>query len=116
MRLANIVNGVRQGNLRPVFCGGTSLSKGYGLIQRFSEDLDFKLLLPEAGIERAVRRRYRTAPVERVMAALDILATDFEYRNEYERFVGAMYYGNESETPAFESALEAVHRLGQILN
>ena len=277
MRLANIVNGVRQGDLRPVFCGGTSLSKGYGLIQRFSEDLDFKLLLPEAGIERAVRRRYRTAlieavrangdwmlrdddvlvgnesrflrcpigypnnfapapalrtsirldvtlappalspedrslrsfvaearkedpevpriacvapaetaadklsaltwrvltrqrgredddatlirhlhilaaleahamehrgfpelvtqllaadaprgapaavvatiaPVERVMAALDILATDFEYRNEYERFVGAMCYGNESETPAFESALEAVHRLGQILN
>ena len=50
------------------------------------------------------------------MAALDILATDFEYRNEYERFVGAMCYGNESETPAFESALEAVHRLGQILN
>ena len=66
MRLANIVNGVRQGDLRPVFCGGTSLSKGYGLIQRFSEDLDFKLLLPEAGIERAVRRRYRTALIEAV--------------------------------------------------
>jgi len=27
----------------PVFSGGTSLSKGYGLIQRFSEDLDFKV-------------------------------------------------------------------------
>lgn len=27
----------------PVFGGGTSLSKGYGLIERFSEDLDFRL-------------------------------------------------------------------------
>ena len=36
----------------PVFSGGTSLSKGYGLIRRFSEDLDFKLLLPGSGIDR----------------------------------------------------------------
>ena len=28
------------------FSGGTSLSKGYGLIKRFSEDLDFILTLP----------------------------------------------------------------------
>lgn len=27
----------------PIFSGGTSLSKGYNLIQRFSEDLDFKI-------------------------------------------------------------------------
>ena len=26
-----------------VFSGGTSLSKGYGLIDRFSEDIDFKV-------------------------------------------------------------------------
>jgi predicted nucleotidyltransferase component of viral defense system len=26
---------------QPIFSGGTSLSKGYGLIQRFSEDVDF---------------------------------------------------------------------------
>jgi hypothetical protein len=29
----------------PVFSGGTSLLKGYGLIKRFSEDIDFKLEL-----------------------------------------------------------------------
>lgn len=33
--------------IQPVFCGGTSLSKGYGLIERMSEDIDFKLVLPE---------------------------------------------------------------------
>lgn len=32
--------------IQPVFCGGTSLSKGYGLIERMSEDIDFKLVLP----------------------------------------------------------------------
>ena len=104
MRLATIVSRVRQDNLHPVFCGGTSLSKGYGLIQRFSEDLDFKLLLPEAGIERAVRRHYRTALIEAVRANGDWTLRDDD-----------VLVGNESETPVFESALEAVHRLGQIL-
>lgn len=27
------------------FCGGTSLSKGYGLINRMGEDIDFKLFM-----------------------------------------------------------------------
>jgi predicted nucleotidyltransferase component of viral defense system len=31
------------GGLSAIFSGGTSLSKGYGLIQRFSEDLDFRI-------------------------------------------------------------------------
>ena len=26
----------------PLFCGGTSLSKGYGILKRFSEDVDFR--------------------------------------------------------------------------
>lgn len=38
IRLVATVAGVRQGNLTPVFSGGTSLSKEYGLIRRFSED------------------------------------------------------------------------------
>lgn len=36
-----------RGNLKIVFSGGTSLSKGYGLIKRFSEDFDFILFLPQ---------------------------------------------------------------------
>ena len=62
------VVGVVQDGLRPVFSGGTSLSKGYGLIRRFSEDLDFKLLIPEAGIDRIGRRRYRNAVIESLHA------------------------------------------------
>ena len=33
-----------------VFCGGTSLSKAYGLIERMSEDVDLKVVLDEPGI------------------------------------------------------------------
>jgi predicted nucleotidyltransferase component of viral defense system len=33
--------------MRLVFSGGTSLSKGFGLIQRFSEDLDFSRIESE---------------------------------------------------------------------
>ncbi len=49
-----------------VFSGGTSLSKGYGLIKRFSEDLDFILTIPEGsslsvGQRRAFRRQMVSA-------------------------------------------------------
>ena len=32
-----------------VFCGGTSLSKAHGLIERMSEDADIKVVLTDAG-------------------------------------------------------------------
>lgn len=43
-----------------VFCGGTSLSKAYGLIERMSEDADLKVVLTEAGrqLSRTKLRRY----------------------------------------------------------
>lgn len=58
-----------------VFSGGTSLSVGWGLIRRFSEDLDFKVAMPEApnpSQARAQRHRFR----ERVLSAL--AAADFK--------------------------------------
>lgn len=43
-----------------VFCGGTSLSKAHGLIERMSEDADLKMVLTEAGhmLSRTKLRRY----------------------------------------------------------
>ncbi len=54
--------------LAPVFSGGTSLSKGFHLIQRFSEDIDFKLLLPSSGIGRDARRNYRATLIDVIRA------------------------------------------------
>ena len=52
-----------------IFSGGTSLSKGFQLIQRFSEDLDFFLSVPEeralsTGQRRAFRRNLITHLVQ----------------------------------------------------
>ncbi len=40
-----------------VFCGGTSLSKAYGLIERMSEDADLKVVFPDLDQSRAETRR-----------------------------------------------------------
>ena len=52
--------------ITPIFCGVTSLSKGYGILKRFSEDVDFRAPLkmaqnqPKALIkEWNISRRYR---------------------------------------------------------
>lgn len=48
-----------------VFCGGTSLSKAHGLIERMSEDADLKIVLTQAGqqLSRTQLRRYLTDEV-----------------------------------------------------
>jgi predicted nucleotidyltransferase component of viral defense system len=45
------------GEIQAVFCGGTSLSKGHGVIQRMSEDIDFKLALPSSWSRSQARRK-----------------------------------------------------------
>jgi hypothetical protein len=44
------------GEIKLVFCGGTSLSKAHRLIERMSEDIDFKVIVPE-GLSRSVRSK-----------------------------------------------------------
>ena len=66
-------------SVRPAFSGGTSLSKGWGLIKRFSEDIDFKVAIPAAASrsqDRNLRRGYR----ERILDALQ--AAEFELSGE----------------------------------
>lgn len=86
-----------------VFSGGTSLLKGWGLIKRFSEDIDFKVVMPAAksGVqERKQRRSYR----ERVLAALT--AGEFE-------LVGAPLVGNESRYFSADVAYETLFPMVQ---
>lgn len=44
------------GDIGLVFCGGTCLFKAHGLIERMSEDVDFKLVVP-LGLSRSGRKR-----------------------------------------------------------
>ena len=43
MRAIGVLAAFDHGEVKPAFSGGTSLSKGWGLIKRFSEDIDFKV-------------------------------------------------------------------------
>jgi hypothetical protein len=65
VRAISVIAAADHAGVMPVFSGGTSLSKAWGLIKRFSEDIDFKVpLSPEAG--RAKRSTYR----KRILAVL----------------------------------------------
>jgi predicted nucleotidyltransferase component of viral defense system len=60
-------------DFRWVFCGGTSLAKAFGIVQRMSEDLDFKLMPSHAPSVRSKSqlRRQLSACADQVMAALE---------------------------------------------
>ena len=44
-----LFNGLKKGGPRLLFKGGTSLSKAYGLISRFSEDIDITVFRDDLG-------------------------------------------------------------------
>lgn len=48
-----VLVGLGDEDLTPVFSGGTSLLKGHQLIKRFSEDIDFKLILSDAFVAKS---------------------------------------------------------------
>lgn len=47
----------------PIFSGGTSLLKGYALIKRFSEDIDFKLALSDAFLTMSLGQRKKALSI-----------------------------------------------------
>lgn len=71
MRLIAALLTVNNPNFRLVFSGGTSLSKGFGLIKRFSEDIDFKVI-PLTPTNRNKRGQYR----DEIIKAIRLLDLD----------------------------------------
>ena len=61
--------GIEHEGIRLCFGGGTSLSRAYGLIARFSEDIDFKVLFDGDDLTRAKRRSFRAAVLDRMAQA-----------------------------------------------
>jgi predicted nucleotidyltransferase component of viral defense system len=63
VRAIGVIAQVDTAGMRPAFAGGTSLAKGWELIKRFSEDIDFKVGEPastSASHARRERRAYRS--------------------------------------------------------
>lgn len=100
------------GDVQPVFCGGTSLSKGHGVLERMSEDIDFKLVLPQ-GWSRSLARRQLSGLRERLVdylrqAGFDLPEESITALNENRYVCFALAY-----TPQFPlaAALRAELRL-----
>lgn len=56
-KILDLLQGFNWDEFSIVFCGGTSLSKGYKLIARMSEDVDFKIIVPPSLNRSQCRRR-----------------------------------------------------------
>jgi len=83
------------GGAIPAFGGGTSLSKGWGLIERFSEDIDFKVAMPVRASRSQVKKA-RSVYRERVLGGLTaagfVVGDDVLKRDESSFFSAALFY------------------------
>jgi len=52
-----------------IFSGGTALSKAHRLIQRFSEDVDFRVIAPESALNRKSLSKFKHTVVEALRAS-----------------------------------------------
>jgi hypothetical protein len=103
VRAIGVIAQVEAAGMAPAFSGGTSLSKGWELIKRFSEDIDFKVGEP-AATSASRARRERTAYRERVLGAL--ASAGFE-------LVETPIVGNASRFFSADLAYEAEFGAGQ---
>lgn len=67
-----------------IFTGGTSLSKAYGLIQRFSEDLDFRICSATTSFNRSQRKELREIVLNqlRQIEGISIIEESLQSHNE----------------------------------
>ncbi len=71
VRAIGVVASVSVPGVTPVFSGGTSLAAAWRLIQRFSEDIDFKVKIdaPNPSAARTCRGKFREAVLEELARA-----------------------------------------------
>jgi predicted nucleotidyltransferase component of viral defense system len=69
VRALGVIRQVEPQGMAPAFSGGTSLSKGWELLKRFSEDIDFKVAEPRHA-SLSAGRRARGVYRQRLLKAL----------------------------------------------
>jgi len=118
VRAIGVIAALHHGDAQPVFSGGTSLSVGWGLIKRFSEDIDFKVGMPDADSAAQARTRRRgagreapQAPEDRIVRMFELLTGDALWAKEYEQFVHDESFARADEVIPFAAALAATRRL-----
>lgn len=103
VRALRVLASLSSADAKPVFSGGTSLSKGWGLIKRSSEDIDFKVAMVQATSGTANRNK-RRAFREEVLATL--AASEFD-------LVGQPLVGNQSQFFTADLGYQSYFDIGQ---
>ena len=75
-QVIKLITGISFQGFSLVFTGGTALSKAHGIIQRFSEDIDFRVIAPILS-EQSKSQQSRTLSAFK-KAVVDILQADFD--------------------------------------
>jgi Nucleotidyl transferase AbiEii toxin, Type IV TA system len=95
VRALGVIAQMDPGGMAPAFSGGTSLSKGWELIKRFSEDIDFKVAEPRAASASAAQRarsNYRGRMFDALSGAGFALEGVPEVRNDSRFFAADLAY------------------------
>jgi hypothetical protein len=94
-RALEVLAAFDHGGAVPAFGGGTSLSKGRGLIKRFWEDIDCKVAMPARASRSQVknaRSRYRERVIGGLAAPGFVVGDDVLKRDESSFFSAALFY------------------------
>jgi hypothetical protein len=97
-RALGVLAGIQHDQIRPTFSGGTSLSKGWGLIKRFSEDIDFKVAGDADRNARRAYRAYREQVITTLQAAGFVLQGEPAVRDSSRFFSADFAYASEFPT------------------
>ena len=100
-----LLTGVHDDYFELIFQGGTSLSKGYGLIHRMSEDIDFRVILKPLGLTLGKDGRRRQLRQFRHALIKTLVTAGFKIQPEH---VKVFYEGRYMSIRASFEGIEAI--------
>jgi len=101
VRALAVIAGIQVPGVTPVFSGGTSLAAAWRIINRFSEDIDFKVVIdaPNPSAARTRRSKFRESVIEALVQAGFALDGDVLVGN-MSRFFRASFHYRATLPPA----------------
>ena len=94
IRALAVIASIKIDGVTAIFSGGTSLATAWQLIHRFSEDIDFKVILAATGKKmEAARRAFRKAVIEDLQAVGFVLEGEPLITFESRFFRARFHYG-----------------------
>lgn len=86
-QVIGLLAGLEHKNFTVIFSGGTALSKAHKLLQRFSEDVDFRVLAPASGQRRVALSAFKRAVIAALRPGGCVLRDDQIKAGDGNRFV-----------------------------